>query len=125
MTPHFLSLDDLPLSSLASGYLREVAEQAYEAAVLRIAADFQVNDTVIFAEAREVVMAEALVETLDSPDGVVMEGNVAVLLPAARAHLIDAMERALQAVLQGFSKDSHLHNFTFSSTISRLWMQER
>ncbi|MFA6039222.1 MAG: hypothetical protein WCV62_00645 [Candidatus Peribacteraceae bacterium] len=96
-----LTLDSLSLSLFERGCLREAAEEAYHEAVLLVAAALPIPDTSVFAQAREEILCEALLEVLENGETVeVRQGRAVVDVTVCRC-LCSVMEDKLRLLIVG------------------------
>ncbi len=94
------SLDDLSFAEIEHGRIRREAEQLVQDACEAIAQELHVRDGVILAEAREAVLADALIDVLDAPSSVERDVEVYTLTRASSLALRTALEDGLRVFLQ-------------------------
>lgn len=95
-----LSLDDLSFAEIEHGRIRREAEQLVQDACEAIAQELHVRDGALLAEAREAVLADALIDILDAPSSVEGDAEVVTLTRASSQALRTALEDGLRAFVR-------------------------
>ncbi len=100
MNTHIVPFCDLSLSALEHGPIREAAEDAYDRAILAVAASLPPGDTALFADARKSIIAEALLDEAEGGGTVTVQGERMNVSQGTVRELTLGMEKKLRLLLR-------------------------